>query len=158
MKAVGEFKLVKSGNQTLELFPGMNISWSEDGQQTSPPVDTPPCGFNFELCSTASPGKRLFVSLHLFVCLLFFFSFLILPVSGSCVPRGQIKSICKSHGWFQKKSALKRNYFVMVGGSLKYSNANLTSSPLNHPIPLAFVSFKCLLQMISKKRMLTLNK
>ncbi|XP_074638228.1 atrial natriuretic peptide receptor 2-like isoform X3 [Acropora palmata] len=59
MKAVGEFKLVKSGNQTLELFPGMNISWSEDGQQTSPPVDTPPCGFNFELCSTASPGPTM---------------------------------------------------------------------------------------------------
>ena len=92
MKAVGEFKLVKSGNQTLELFPGMNISWSEDGQQTSPPVDTPPCGFNFELCSTASPGKRPFVSLHLFVCFCFcfVFSFLVLPVSGSCVPRGQI--------------------------------------------------------------------
>ena len=75
MKAVGEFKLVKSGNQTLELFPGMNISWSEDGQQTSPPVDTPPCGFNFELCSTASPGKRPFVSLHLFVCFCFCFFF-----------------------------------------------------------------------------------
>ncbi|KAK2571567.1 Resact receptor [Acropora cervicornis] len=59
MKAVGEFKLVKSGNQTLELFPDMNISWSEDGQQTSPPVDTPPCGFNFELCSTASPGPTM---------------------------------------------------------------------------------------------------
>ena len=75
MKAVGEFKLLMSGNQILDLFPGMNISWSEDGQQISPPLDTPPCGFNFELCSTASPGKRPFVSLHLFVCLFVCFRF-----------------------------------------------------------------------------------
>ena len=155
MKAVGEFKLVKSGNQTLELFPGMNISWSEDGQQTSPPVDTPPCGFNFELCSTASPGKRPF-SLHLFVCL-FFFVFSTASFGILCTKRSNKVNLQKQR-LVPKKSALKQNYFVMVGGSLKYSNANLTSSPLNHPIPFAIVSFKCLLQLISKKRMLTLNK
>ena len=149
MKAVGEFKLVKSGNQTLELFPGMNISWSEDGQQTSPPVDTPPCGFNFELCSTASPGKKLFVSLHLFVCCFFFFVFSTASFAIVCTKRSNKVNLQKPR-LVPKKSALKRNYFVMVGGSLKYSNANLTSSPLNHPVPLAFVSFKCLLQMISK--------
>ena len=86
MKAVGEFKLVKSGSQIIDLFPGVNISWSEDGQQTSPLVDTPACGFNLELCSTASPSKRPFVSLHLFVCLFFvvvvFFFFVVFSTAN----------------------------------------------------------------------------
>lgn len=60
MKTVGEFKLNEtSGNQVLELFSGINISWSEYGQRTSPPVDRPPCGFTGELCPTPSPSKCL---------------------------------------------------------------------------------------------------
>ena len=58
MKTVGEFRRNKTGaNQILELIPGMNITWSEDGQQTTPPVDRPACGFMGELCTTPSPSK-----------------------------------------------------------------------------------------------------
>ncbi|PFX31871.1 Atrial natriuretic peptide receptor 1 [Stylophora pistillata] len=56
MKTVGEFKLNEtSGNQFLELFSGINISWCEYDQRTSPPADRPPCGFVGELCPTPSP-------------------------------------------------------------------------------------------------------
>ena len=58
MKTVGEFKLNQTGtNQILELMPGINIAWSEDGQRTSPPADGPSCGFMNELCPTPSPSK-----------------------------------------------------------------------------------------------------
>ena len=56
-KTVGEFKLNQSGKQILELIPGTNITWSEDGQRTTPPRDKPPCGFNLEFCQTPSPSK-----------------------------------------------------------------------------------------------------
>ncbi|KAJ7340164.1 hypothetical protein OS493_002892 [Desmophyllum pertusum] len=56
MKTVGEFKLNQTGtNQILELMPGINITWSEDGQRTSPPADGPSCGFMNELCPTPGP-------------------------------------------------------------------------------------------------------
>ena len=57
MKTVGEFKVDRKGNQVLELVPGVNITWSEDGQMT-PPRDAPPCGFNNEFCTTSSPGEN----------------------------------------------------------------------------------------------------
>ena len=57
MKTVGEFKVNESGKQILELMPGINITWSEDGQGSSPPADTPICGFNSEFCLTPSPSK-----------------------------------------------------------------------------------------------------
>ena len=58
LKTVGEFKRNKTdANQILELIPGINITWSEDGRRTSPPADRPVCGFMGELCPTPSPSE-----------------------------------------------------------------------------------------------------
>ncbi|KAL9957062.1 hypothetical protein ACROYT_G038652 [Oculina patagonica] len=57
LKTAGEFELNKTGtNQILELIPGINITWTENGQRTSPPADRPVCGFEGELCLTPSPS------------------------------------------------------------------------------------------------------
>ena len=64
MKTVGEFKVTQSGTQILQLMPRKNISWSEDSQRTSPPADTPPCGFNFEFCPTSTPSKWQEIYFH----------------------------------------------------------------------------------------------
>ncbi|XP_068673854.1 atrial natriuretic peptide receptor 2-like isoform X2 [Montipora foliosa] len=67
MKAVGDFLVDRSGKEILRLFPGINISWSEDGRQTSPPADAPICGFNFEFCPvpSPSPSKRADTNVHI---------------------------------------------------------------------------------------------
>jgi len=89
MKTVGEFKVNESGKQILELMPGINITWSEDGQGSSPPADTPICGFNSEFCLTPSPSPTIQVVSNVHIAVAVVISALIIACTALVIFYGR---------------------------------------------------------------------